>query len=143
MARRLELTVPPELDGARVGDLLRGQLGLSGSALGRIKRRAGAILLDGQAVRADHIVHAGQTLQIRLANGAETAEGEDAPTVACYAVTISLNRTFPGSGTPLICSLARDDYKLSDDVSIRHMVVKMIEGATTYTLRTVSDSIPE
>ena len=78
-----------------------------------------------------------------FSNGAETAEGEDAPTVACYAVTISLNRTFPGSGTPLICSLARDDYKLSDDASIKHMVVKMIEGATTYTLRTVSDSIPE
>lgn len=78
-----------------------------------------------------------------FANGKTVAEGEDAPTVACSAVVVSLNRTFPGSGTPLLCSVANDDYALDNGTKIAHMVVKIVEGATTYTLRTVSDAIPQ
>ena len=74
MARRLELTVPPELDGARVGDLLRGQLGLSGSALGRIKRRAGAILLDGQSAHPGVRAAAGQALSVDVAEPERPAD---------------------------------------------------------------------
>ncbi len=77
-----------------------------------------------------------------FSNGAEVAEGEDAPTVACNAVTVTLSRTFPGSGTPLLCSVASGDYALDDGTKLAHMVVKIVEGATTYTLRTASSQIP-
>lgn len=75
--------------------------------------------------------------------GGTIAEGSDTPTIACTAAVVTLNRTFPGSGISLMCSVANDDYALEDGTKIAHMIVKIVEGATTYTLKTVSNVIPD
>ena len=59
-------------EGRAVRSVVPRRFQLGEHAFRRLKVQQ-AILLDGQVARADHIVHAGQTLQIRLANGAETA----------------------------------------------------------------------
>ena len=41
-----------------------------------------------------------------------------------------------------MCSVANDDYALENGTKIAHMIVKIVEGSTTYTLKTVSDVIP-
>lgn len=74
--------------------------------------------------------------------GGTVAEGSDTPTIACTAAVVKLNRTFPGSGISLMCSVANDDYALENGTKIAHMIVKIVEGSTTYTLKTVSDVIP-
>ena len=75
--------------------------------------------------------------------GGTVAEGSDTPTIACTAAIVTLNRTFPGSGISLACSVANDDYALEDGTTIAHMIVKIVEGSTTYTLKTVSNVIPD
>lgn len=55
-------------EGRAVRSVVPRRFQLGEHAFRRLKVQQ-AIMLDGQAVRADHIVHAGQTLQIRLVNG--------------------------------------------------------------------------
>ena len=62
--RRLTLTVAPDQAGRKVDDLLRGPLGLSGTAVKRAKRLEDGILLDGVRASVGDRVQAGQVLSM-------------------------------------------------------------------------------
>lgn len=64
--RRLDLVIPPELDGKRVGDVIRSRFRLSGTLLRRIKWLEDGILLDGERVTVRRTARAGQTLSVRV-----------------------------------------------------------------------------
>ena len=66
--RRLELPISPELAGIRVGTLLRGRLGLSGTLLRRIKWLPDGILADGRRVNTRYLPQAGEVLSVRLSD---------------------------------------------------------------------------
>ena len=68
MSRRLELTVTPELAGARVDTLLKRCLHLSGTVVRRIKWLEDGILLDGVRVNTRCLPRAGQVLSVRLSD---------------------------------------------------------------------------
>ena len=68
MSRRLELTVTPDLAGARVGTLLKRCLHLSGTVVRRIKWLEDGILLDGVRVNTRCLPRAGQVLSVRLSD---------------------------------------------------------------------------
>ena len=57
--RILTYTVTPEEDGRMVKGILRGSLQLSYTLLKSLKWRENAILLNGQSVHVNAIVHAG------------------------------------------------------------------------------------
>ena len=67
-ARRLELTVTPELAGRTVWSLLKHELKLSGTVIRRIKWLEDGILIDGSRVNSDHRPQAGQLLSVRLSD---------------------------------------------------------------------------
>lgn len=64
--RILTYTVTPEEDGRMVKDILRGSLQLSYTLLKSLKWRENAILLNGQSVHVNTIVHAGDTVSVVL-----------------------------------------------------------------------------
>ena len=72
--RRLTLRVPPQRSGQKVDTLLRGELGLSGTVIRRIKWLEDGILLDGERVFTSRRVEAGQILSVRL-TGPEPRSG--------------------------------------------------------------------
>lgn len=59
-------TVTPEEDGRMVKGILRGSLQLSYTLLKSLKWRENAILLNGQSVHVNTIVHAGDTVSVVL-----------------------------------------------------------------------------
>ena len=63
-ARRLELTVTPELAGVKVDTLLRRRLGLSGTVIRRIKWLEDGILADGVRVNTAYRPAAGHRLSV-------------------------------------------------------------------------------
>ena len=73
MSRRLELTVPPELEGVRVDTLLRKHLNLSGTVVKRIKWLPDGILVDGLRVNTRFCPKAGQVLSARLSDPARNS----------------------------------------------------------------------
>ena len=72
--RILTYTVPPEEDGRMVKGILRGDLHLSYTLLKSLKWRENAILLNGQSVHVNAIVHAGDVVSVALS---ERAPRED------------------------------------------------------------------
>lgn len=62
----LTYTVTPEEDGRMVKGILRGSLQLSYTLLKSLKWRENAILLNGQSVHVNTIVHAGDTVSVVL-----------------------------------------------------------------------------
>ena len=64
--RILTYTVTPEEDGRMVKGILRGSLQLSYTLLKSLKWRENAILLNGQSVHVNTIVHAGDTVSVAL-----------------------------------------------------------------------------
>ena len=64
--RILTYTVTPEEDGRMVKGILRGSLQLSYTLLKSLKWRENAILLNGQSVHVNAIVHAGDTVSVVL-----------------------------------------------------------------------------
>lgn len=56
----------------------------------------------------------------------------------CYYVSISLNRTFPGSGENLRCAVSATPYPSSDDPQINNLIVQITEGNAVYTLRSAT-----
>lgn len=64
--RILTYTVTPEEDGRMVKGILRGSLQLSYTLLKSLKWRKNAILLNGQSVHVNTIVHAGDTVSVVL-----------------------------------------------------------------------------
>lgn len=73
MVRTFTLFVTRELDGVRVETALRRGLGLSVTRIKRAKFRPDGILLDGARVCSDHIVHAGQRLEVHLPEREDSA----------------------------------------------------------------------
>ena len=72
--RILTYTVPLEEDGRMVKGILRGGLQLSYTLLKSLKWRENAILLNGQSVHVNAIVHAGDVVSVALS---ERAPRED------------------------------------------------------------------
>ena len=64
--RILTYTVTPEEDGRMVKGILRGSLQLSYTLLKSLKWRENAILLNGQSVHVNAIVHAGDVVSVAL-----------------------------------------------------------------------------
>ena len=64
--RILTYTVTPEEDGRMVKGILRGSLQLSYTPLKSLKWRENAILLNGQSVHVNAIVHAGDVVSVAL-----------------------------------------------------------------------------
>ena len=64
--RILTYTVTPEEDGRMVKGILRGSLQLSYTLLKSLKWRENAILLNGQSVHINVIVHTGDTVSVVL-----------------------------------------------------------------------------
>ena len=64
--RILTYTVTPEEDGRMVKGILRGSLQLSYTLLKSLKWRDNAILLNGQSVHVNAIVHAGDVVSVAL-----------------------------------------------------------------------------
>ena len=59
----------------------------------------------------------------------------------CYYVSISLNRTFPGSGESLKCAIATTPCPSADDPKISNMIVQIAEGETLYTLKSATTNV--
>ena len=72
--RILTYTVPPEENGHMVKGILRGDLHLSYTLLKSLKWRENAILLNGQSVHVNAIVHTGDVVSVALS---ERAPRED------------------------------------------------------------------
>ena len=72
--RTLTYTVPPEEDGRMVKGILRGDLHLSYTLLKSLKWRENTILLNGQSVHVNAIVHTGDVVSVALS---ERAPRED------------------------------------------------------------------
>ena len=64
--RILTYTVPPEEDGRMVKGILRGDLQLSYTLLKSLKWRKNAILLNGQSVHVNAVVHTGDIVSVAL-----------------------------------------------------------------------------
>ena len=64
--RILTYTVTPEEDGRMVKGILRGSLQLSYTLLKSLKWRENAILLNGQSVHVNAIVHTGDVVSVAL-----------------------------------------------------------------------------
>ena len=64
--RALSVTVTREMDGRMVKGILRGELQLSYTLLKSLKWREGAILLNGQSVHVNAIVHTGDVVSVNL-----------------------------------------------------------------------------
>lgn len=62
----LSYTVGAAEDGKKLKHVLRGELQLSSTLLKTLKWREGAIRLNGEAVRVDAIVHAGDTITVMI-----------------------------------------------------------------------------
>ena len=77
--RYLTLHITQELAGAQVNTLLRRALGLSGTALRRVKWLADGITLDGARVNVRYRVAAGQVLSVRLSDPEGTPQPVPAP----------------------------------------------------------------
>lgn len=71
--RRMELIIPPECAGKEVGWILRHVLHLSKTKVKRAKFAPGGLMLDGQAVRSNQPVTAGQMLQVAIPEQEESA----------------------------------------------------------------------
>ena len=64
--RTLSITVTEKMDGRMVKGILRGELQLSYTLLKSLKWREGAILLNGQSVHVNAIVHTGDVVSVNL-----------------------------------------------------------------------------
>lgn len=82
--RRLSVSIPPALDGERVGKVLRTSFQLSGTLLRRIKWLEDGILLDGERVTVRHIVRSGQLLSVRV--GDEGIKSGIVPSEGCLNI---------------------------------------------------------
>ena len=63
---RLELTVTPAQSGREVRSLLKGELGLSSTLIGRLKRTETGLTVNGQRVFTSYVLRAGDRLAVDL-----------------------------------------------------------------------------
>lgn len=69
------------------------------------------------------------TMALKDANGTD---------FVCYPVSITLNRTFPGSGEALTCAISQSPYPSETDPEINNLIVQISEGETLYTLKSAT-----
>lgn len=82
-----------------------------------------------------------QSVTVTAARSSTTAikSADEAGTeYVCYFVSISLNRTFPGSGESLKCAISTTPYPSSDDPQIKNLIVQIAEGDALYTLKSAT-----
>lgn len=77
MNRTLSYTVPPEYDGEKVNNFLRGGIGISYRTVRSLKQIRGSMLMDGEPVRTIDLLKAGATLTLILPSDKSTAEPQD------------------------------------------------------------------
>ena len=65
----------------------------------------------------------------------KSADGTD---YVCYFISISLNRTFPGSGEPLKCAFSTTPYPSADNPQITNLMVQIAGGDALYTLKSAT-----
>ena len=81
---RLNYTVPPAYDGARVQDFLRRDCGLSWRMVVRLKGVAGGITADGVPMRSIDRLRAGQTVVLTFPEDHVRIEGMEMPLAVVY-----------------------------------------------------------
>ena len=81
---RLNYTVPPAYDGARVQDFLRRDCGLSWRMVVRLKGVAGGITADGVPMRSIDRLRAGQTVVLTFPEDHVRIEGMEMPLTVVY-----------------------------------------------------------
>lgn len=77
MNRTLSYTVPPEYDGEKVNNFLRGGIGISYRTVRSLKQIRGSMLMDGEPVRTIDLLKAGATLTLILPSDKSTAEPQN------------------------------------------------------------------
>ena len=101
--RILTYTVTPEEDGRMVKGILRGSLQLSYTLLKSLKWRENAILLNGQSVHVNAIVHAGDVVSVALGQKARrarttcAAQMRQSPTSSTRTTTCSCSTSLRAS----------------------------------------------
>ena len=78
MNRKIDYIVPPEYDGEKVNNFLRGGIGISYRTVRSLKQIKGSMLLDGEPIRTIDPLKAGSTLTLILPTDKSTAEPQQA-----------------------------------------------------------------
>ena len=138
--RILTYTVTPEEDGRMVKGILRGSLQLSYTLLKSLKWRENAILLNGQSVHVNTIVHAGDTVSVVLsertpredlyrANAAkpDIVYEDDDLLVLNKPAGVAMH---PKSGDPSAPSLAAMLTNYLGEGSVPHFVSRLDKGTS-------------
>ncbi len=84
MNRRIDYIVPPEFDGEKVNNFLRGGIGISYRTVRSLKQIKGSMLLDGEPIRTIDPLKAGATLTLILPADKSTAEPQQAQFETVY-----------------------------------------------------------
>lgn len=84
MNRTLNYTIPPEYDGEKVNNFLRGGIGLSYRMVRSLRQIKGSMLLDGEYIRTIDPLRAGATLTLTLPQDKSTAEPQKADFEVIY-----------------------------------------------------------
>ncbi len=71
--RTLTLLIPPELDGRKVGSVLKNRLRLARGLIARVKLRENGITLNGRRARTVDIVRAGDLLAVEIGDAPSEA----------------------------------------------------------------------
>ena len=78
MNRKIDYIVPPEFDGEKVNNFLRGGIGISYRTVRSLKQIKGSMLLDGEPIRTIDPLKAGSTLTLILPADKSTAQPQQA-----------------------------------------------------------------
>ena len=84
MNRKIDYVVPPEFDGEKVNNFLRGGIGISYRTVRSLKQIKGSMLLDGEPIRTIDPLKAGSTLTLILPADKSTAEPQQAQFETVY-----------------------------------------------------------
>lgn len=84
MNRKIDYVVPPEFDGEKVNNFLRGGIGISYRTVRSLKQIKGSMLLDGEPIRTIDPLKAGATLTLILPADKSTAEPQQAQFETVY-----------------------------------------------------------
>lgn len=84
MNRKIDYVVPPEFDGEKVNNFLRGGIGISYRTVRSLKQIKGSMLLDGEPIRTIDPLKAGATLTLILPADKSTAEPQQAQFETLY-----------------------------------------------------------
>ena len=84
MNRKIDYIVPPEYDGEKVNNFLRGGIGISYRTVRSLKQIKGSMLLDGEPIRTIDPLKAGSTLTLILPADKSTAEPQQAQFETVY-----------------------------------------------------------